>query len=328
MKSIFLSYSSRDKHFTKKLAQELSDYGIKVWFDEWEIKVGDSIVEKINSAIRKNDYLGIILSPNSVESPWVKKELSAALMNELEKKYITILPILYKDCKIPPIISDKRYADFRKEFGRGLSGLLIALGIGGSSVLPSSKRIVLDMDHLNCVRLGMETVITAISYYGELNNYDDPTGEEENLLQRYWDLSGWDEKTYLLIQKVLGISEPYELWPKSRQKSIISNVLHLWVNIKKHLRLLKGDEYADSFQYGFSIGLFLLDIHKTSNFDMIVNGIKRYSENLGIRFTITNDFLKKIGIEGALDSPFSQGMITVEYYVKVLASIESKIRKG
>ena len=48
---IFLSHSSKDKEFVRKLADDLKTYGLSVWFDEWEIKVGDSITNKISQGI-------------------------------------------------------------------------------------------------------------------------------------------------------------------------------------------------------------------------------------------------------------------------------------
>jgi hypothetical protein len=123
-RDLFLSYASKDKAFAKKLAGDLTGLGVKVWIDLWEMKVGDSINRKIQSGISESSWLGIILSPNSVNSPWVEKELSAALTKELEEKEVFVLPILYADCKIPLFLRDKVYADFRSSYGQGLEALL------------------------------------------------------------------------------------------------------------------------------------------------------------------------------------------------------------
>ena len=44
--SIFLSYSSEDKYFAKKLVTDLRMAEVRVWFDQGEIKLGDSLIEK------------------------------------------------------------------------------------------------------------------------------------------------------------------------------------------------------------------------------------------------------------------------------------------
>ncbi len=127
--TVFISYSSKDRSFANKVAKNLMDSGVEIWIDTIEIKVGESIVLKINDALEDNDYLALILSPNSVNSKWVKKELSSALMKHLHDMSIIILPILYKDCKIPGIINDLKYADFRESYDVGFEELLASLGL-------------------------------------------------------------------------------------------------------------------------------------------------------------------------------------------------------
>ncbi|MGQ9596391.1 MAG: toll/interleukin-1 receptor domain-containing protein [Thermoproteota archaeon] len=120
----FVCYSHQDSPFVDRLVKDLKSRGIKPWLDKWEIKVGDSIMDKINEGIRQNDYLIIVLSKASVKSEWVKKELNAGLMKELEKKSVVVLPLLLEDCDIPPLIADKKYADFRQSYDAGLAELL------------------------------------------------------------------------------------------------------------------------------------------------------------------------------------------------------------
>ena len=69
--SIFLSHNYRDKPFVRTLAQDLTAMGVKVWVDEAELRVGDSLVTRISSAIDEMRYLGVVLSPHSVDSRWL-----------------------------------------------------------------------------------------------------------------------------------------------------------------------------------------------------------------------------------------------------------------
>jgi hypothetical protein len=73
MSSIFLSYSHIDKSFANRLATDLRKKGHYIWIDDSEIKVGDSLIEKIREGIDKVDYLGAIISQSSINSDWVKK---------------------------------------------------------------------------------------------------------------------------------------------------------------------------------------------------------------------------------------------------------------
>jgi hypothetical protein len=121
---VFLCHSSSDKEFVRKLAQDLNAQNLSVWIDEREILVGDPIRQKIEEGLQASDNLAIVLSPTSVQSAWVQKELDAKLVEEIESKRVSVLPILYKQCAIPPFLKGKHYANFTKEYGDGLNDLL------------------------------------------------------------------------------------------------------------------------------------------------------------------------------------------------------------
>lgn len=115
MPSIFLSHNHKDKPFVRRLAANLTAEGVKVWLDEAEIKVGDSLIRKISSGIYEMDYLGAVLSPDSVKSTWVQEELEQALHIQISEAYVKVLPILLRDCEMPGFLLDKFYADFRDD---------------------------------------------------------------------------------------------------------------------------------------------------------------------------------------------------------------------
>lgn len=124
MIKIFISYSNEDSNFANKLASDLSLMDIDIFFAKLAIKVGDSIVEKINKALEAYDNLVVILSRNSVNSDWVKREINSTLMRQLANRKIKIKPILLEDCIIPPLLSDIKYADFRESYNLGLKELI------------------------------------------------------------------------------------------------------------------------------------------------------------------------------------------------------------
>ena len=123
---IFISYSRSDKDFVDKLAANLVANKAWVWVDRWELKVGDSLINKIQEAIQEASALLVVLSNASVSSEWCKKELTAGLVRELEEKRIIVLPVLLEDCQIPLFLRDKLYADFRSDFDEGLRAVLDA----------------------------------------------------------------------------------------------------------------------------------------------------------------------------------------------------------
>jgi hypothetical protein len=118
LKSIFLCHSSSDKSEVRNLAAGLTLRGAKVWLDEAEIFVGDSIIEKIQKGIEESDFLGIVLSPRSVESIWVRKEVEAALTQEIDSGRVKVMPILLEPCEIPLFLRPKKYADYSTDGAR------------------------------------------------------------------------------------------------------------------------------------------------------------------------------------------------------------------
>ena len=113
------------------MADHLRSYGIKVWIDEAEINIGDSLTEKIGRAIESTDYIGVVLSHNSINSEWVQRELQIALQKEIKGKKVVVLPILIETVEMPPFLKDKLYADFTNpdQFENELSKLLRALSV-------------------------------------------------------------------------------------------------------------------------------------------------------------------------------------------------------
>jgi hypothetical protein len=127
MSSIFLSHNHRDKPFARQLSERLQAHGIRTWIDEAEIRVGDSLISKIEAAVREFTYLGVILSPNPAPSEWVRREVNIALTEEIQGRRVKVLPLLYKECEIPAFLADKLYADFTGDFEEGFEKLLARL---------------------------------------------------------------------------------------------------------------------------------------------------------------------------------------------------------
>jgi len=97
------------------LAKDLESHNVKCWLDESEMKIGDSLVKKIRNGISNVDYFAVILSPNSIEAPWVINELDIAMNTQVDGKPIEMLPIILKECKLPGFLSEKFCGDFRDE---------------------------------------------------------------------------------------------------------------------------------------------------------------------------------------------------------------------
>lgn len=142
--SLFLSHSSRDKFFVRELAVRLQQAGVKVWLDEAEMNIGDSLTQKIGEAIERTDFVGAVLSHNSIGSEWVQRELQVALQKEFSGRHVVVLPILLESVAIPPFLKDKLYADFTSpdKAEKGFNQILRALGLTAAADKPIPQPVI------------------------------------------------------------------------------------------------------------------------------------------------------------------------------------------
>lgn len=107
---VFISYSHQDKSFVKKLAGELEDQGMKVWWDFDNLKGGQDWQKEIEKAIKQCDFFLVALTPDAITSEWVGNEITYA--NQALK---TIIPLHLKKCDIPIGLIKRQYIDFEKQ---------------------------------------------------------------------------------------------------------------------------------------------------------------------------------------------------------------------
>jgi hypothetical protein len=110
---VFICHSSADKYRARRIANALAGRGVRIWIDEAEIRVGDSLIDKIEKGIISSTNLVVVLTPYSVNSSWCKEELRMALAMQIGGESIRVLPALFDECEIPGFLKDKAYADFR-----------------------------------------------------------------------------------------------------------------------------------------------------------------------------------------------------------------------
>lgn len=126
-KSVFISYSHQDNKFAQELEDALRKESIDVWIDKKEILVGDSLIEKIRGGIEHSQFICAIISNNSINSKWVKKELDVAMNIEIEEKEVKVLPLIIEEnVKLPSFLLGKMYIDFSRPqyFQGGISQIL------------------------------------------------------------------------------------------------------------------------------------------------------------------------------------------------------------
>ena len=148
--SCFISYSTKDQKFAELLHSQLQSKGARVWLATEDLKIGDKFSAKIDEAIRLYDKLLLVLSQDSVKSPWVEAEVEAAFEKERKQKRTVLLPIRLDDSVMgaeeawaAEIRRTRHIGDFRRwkddnEFRKGLARLLRDLNSSAASEGESS----------------------------------------------------------------------------------------------------------------------------------------------------------------------------------------------
>ncbi len=108
----FISHASEDKDgFVRDLAKTLEAEGVKIWFDEIVLKVGDSLRRKIDQGLCESRFGIVVISRNFIAKEWPQKELDGLVSLEVDGRN-RILPIWHEISKdeviqYSPTLADK-----------------------------------------------------------------------------------------------------------------------------------------------------------------------------------------------------------------------------
>src|SRR6266567_4599763 len=105
---VFVCYSHRDKKLVEIIAETLKQRGVNVWYDEWEMRPGSVLHRSILKGIENADYFLVIISENSINSSWVEYELSSAMIEEIEKQHVKVIPSIAGNIEYKQLPSDLR----------------------------------------------------------------------------------------------------------------------------------------------------------------------------------------------------------------------------
>jgi len=151
---IFISFNKADSEFTEKIVSRIEqepykDRKLKCFFAEWDIEPGENILLKIEEAIDKSRFFGLIMSPEWLKSDWTTLERVIPVYNDPAGLKGKIIPILRRNCEIPPSIRILKWLDFRTDsnFDREVKKLISRLkGKSIRSVLKSEGPIPVSFD--------------------------------------------------------------------------------------------------------------------------------------------------------------------------------------
>jgi len=128
-----------DRSVANGVADLLRRHTIPVWYSSTEILGAQQWHDEIGRALKRCDWFVVLLSPNSIVSPWVKRELMFALK---EQRYADkIIPVLIKPCdpdQLSWTLSSLQVVNLTDDFENGCRELLRIWGIGYRPISPDA----------------------------------------------------------------------------------------------------------------------------------------------------------------------------------------------
>jgi hypothetical protein len=156
---IFICHASEDKNaFVRALAKNLVQAGLRVWYDEFSLKVGDSLRQAIDKGLRESRYGVVVLSKAFFAKKWPQAELDGLFEKETLNKKV-IIPVWYG------VVHEEV-----KEAYPILAGRVAALGNEGLNRVVERILDVIDPDNVHKT-IGGQTIYvspsTAVLHSGE-----------------------------------------------------------------------------------------------------------------------------------------------------------------
>ncbi|RMD96907.1 MAG: TIR domain-containing protein [Bacteroidetes bacterium] len=154
-RQIFISHAHQDADFAHRLADDLQQRGWQPWIAPDSIRPGEKWVEAINRGLAESGIFVLVLTPDAVNSGWVRDETNVAIELQREGK-LRLLPLLLKPCDLPPLWRVYQQIPFQTDYDKGLEALLTELQ-------PETMR------HLQALYRQMQTALAAKDWQRVIN---------------------------------------------------------------------------------------------------------------------------------------------------------------
>jgi WD40 repeat protein len=110
---VFLSYSSKDRDVVRDVANRLRKDGLKVWFDEWILKPGDSVPAKIDEGLEQSRVLVFCMSANAFGSDWSLLEAGTFRFRDPINKERRFIPLRLDEAPVKGSLAQFLYISWR-----------------------------------------------------------------------------------------------------------------------------------------------------------------------------------------------------------------------
>ena len=128
---VFLCHNGADKDWVRKLAEQIESETfdgtsngrpLRVFFDEWDIDVGDNVLLRINRGLTASRYVAVVISPEMLSAPWPSLEWTHIVADDPTNRRGRIIPIFLRDysaalkqqAELPAPFKALNWIDFRR----------------------------------------------------------------------------------------------------------------------------------------------------------------------------------------------------------------------
>jgi hypothetical protein len=135
MRDVFLCHAGEDKQLVlRPLISAFEKAQVTYWYDEAEIRWGDSITERVNEGLRLSRFVLVVFSEAFIQKNWPQRELNAALNIEASTGEVRVLPLIVgtteqrkRILEFYPILNDKAFMAWDAGIPAIVDGLLARL---------------------------------------------------------------------------------------------------------------------------------------------------------------------------------------------------------
>ncbi|HEX7854968.1 MAG TPA: toll/interleukin-1 receptor domain-containing protein [Sphingobium sp.] len=141
---VYLAHASEDKARVRPVAEYLMANGVDVWFDEWEIDLGDSLRQKMEDGLGAMTHFVVVLTETSITKPWVAKEIDVGLVQQVggKSRFVPLLVDL-DPAKLSPFLQAMLFLKIDPASEADLKGLVDRLhGVSRKPALGEAPRYV------------------------------------------------------------------------------------------------------------------------------------------------------------------------------------------
>jgi len=231
---VFICHASEDKEsFVRPLAEALKEKNVEVWYDEFSLKLGDSIRQSLDRGLLQSRFGVVVLSKNFFNKAWPKYELDGLAEREMTGRDKVILPIWHDIThadimKYSPSLAGRKAVSSSQGIDKVISEILDVIHPKGSPLIIArdyllewgvKPPVITDEYWLNVVEAsnrspGMGTIIPEEAIWGR---WSFPLPYKENSPEQ------WGEKLALTAMQLEWVktAETIPITPLTRPEQVL-----------------------------------------------------------------------------------------------------------